>query len=172
MVRPSEIAVSASSSRSGSFIIQCANRLSSSSCGPPPSKPRDQSQAWSEARSATRPLSDPVYDQQRCVVQAFHERVAVALGSNVDLSNPPAPGMFGTGCRILDWFQALGHRVALPDAGHLWQVGEFVHQSAGCGREKSRQAANGRLILPSQNPAPPRPRAHLPPSTCRLMLSR
>ena len=34
-----------SSSRSGSFIIQCARRRSSSCCGPPPSNPRAHSQA-------------------------------------------------------------------------------------------------------------------------------
>ena len=46
---------STSSSSSGSFISQCASRRSSSSCGPPPSKPRLQSQAWSEPSTAIRP---------------------------------------------------------------------------------------------------------------------
>ena len=54
--RPRASARSASSSRSGSFISQCARRRVRSTCGPPPSKPRAQSQIWSESSSATRPL--------------------------------------------------------------------------------------------------------------------
>ena len=37
---PTEVARSASSSRSGSFISQCATLRTSSGCGPPPSMPR------------------------------------------------------------------------------------------------------------------------------------
>ena len=39
-VRRHDVARSASSSRSGSFISQCATRRTSSGCGPPPSMPR------------------------------------------------------------------------------------------------------------------------------------
>ena len=55
MVWPVASANRVSSSSSGSFIIQWARRRSNSNWGPPPSYPRDQSHAWSEAISATRP---------------------------------------------------------------------------------------------------------------------
>ena len=57
MSRPAAEARSASSSSAGSFISQWARRRRRSRCGPPSRKPRAHSQAWSESRSATRPLS-------------------------------------------------------------------------------------------------------------------
>ena len=53
-VSPSALAVSASSSSSGSFIIQWATRRSNSSCGPPPSSPGSTAR-HGRPRSATRP---------------------------------------------------------------------------------------------------------------------
>ena len=84
------VADSRSSSSSGSFISQCARRRSNSACGPPPSKPRAHSQAWSDSSSATRPLLHVVEHEQRLVVRPAHHRLAGDL-VRADQAEPAAP---------------------------------------------------------------------------------
>ena len=86
---------SASSSSSGSFISQCASRRSSSSCGPPPSKPRAQSQAWSEQHGDAA-LAHAVQHQQRpssgpCIT------VSPRAALDVDHAEPAAPARRAVG---------------------------------------------------------------------------
>ena len=81
-----------SSSRSGSFISQCETRRSISACGPPPSKPRSHSQAWSDRRLGDTALADPIQNKQRFALQPAQQNMA-AHSCGFDLTEPAAPGL-------------------------------------------------------------------------------
>ena len=134
---PRAVARRVSSSRSGSFISQCARRRSSSRCGPPPSKSRAHSQIWSDSSSGDAALALARQHQQRLVVRAGHEHADAARGLDDDLAEPVAPARrIAFGAR-----QAARDRMLLPDVGSRRAEGALDQIAVGPARARCGRAA-------------------------------
>ena len=167
-----------SASSSGSFISQWARRRSSSACGPPPSKPRAQSQIWSDISSATRPfftwsstsnglLPGPlitVWPPMLLAPIRRNQRPQLGCGSlSVLLPGKIARHRMGQACRRHHRLERLGEdlagRLGRQHAGQRRAVKALVLGEFGSGRHQQRAAICRHNWRYSRN----RPWAECPP---------
>ena len=156
---------STSSSSSGSFISQCASRRSSSACGPPPSKPRLQSQAWSEASMRHPALALTVEHQERPRLRALHHRGA-AVELDLRHAEPAPPARLAVRARRPRRMRLEARRHRMPRADRADPRGEALleHPRRSASPAGSRSAASARGCPPRRSPrrirsAARRPRA-------------